>query len=158
MNLGFSRQIFEKYSKNKFYENSSSRNRVVPSGWADGRTDMTKLIVALRHLANAPKKYGPEGRSGRWDRTYGCWTACYSFSAFSSPFSLLGGLKTVFDRSRSRNFLILLQRDNSDKSNDKHGEKIGNNSNKNTTQTHSVHLLISLYISIPRPVQSQCRL
>jgi len=65
MNLEFSRQIFEKYSKTSSVKNSSIRNRVVPSRWTDGRTDMTKLIVALRHLANAPKNDGSEGRIGR---------------------------------------------------------------------------------------------
>ena len=93
MNLEFSRQIFEKFSRNKFYENSSSMNRVVPSGWTDVRTDMAELIVTLRHLANALKKDGSEGRSGRWDRTYRRWTTCYSFSAFPNPFCLGGGFK-----------------------------------------------------------------
>ena len=36
---------------------SSRGNRVVPCAWIDtvGRTDMTKLIVAFRYFANAPK-------------------------------------------------------------------------------------------------------
>jgi hypothetical protein len=38
----------------KFHENSSSGSRVVPYGRTDGRTDMTKLIVAFRSFANAP--------------------------------------------------------------------------------------------------------
>ena len=51
MNLEFSQQIFEKYSNIKFHENPSSGSRVVPCG----QTDMTKLIVAFRNFANAPK-------------------------------------------------------------------------------------------------------
>ena len=45
-------QIFVKYSNIKFYENPSRGSRVNP--W--GRTDVTKLIVAFRNFANAPKK------------------------------------------------------------------------------------------------------
>jgi hypothetical protein len=60
MKLEFSRQIFEKYSDVKFHENPSSERRVVPCGredtQTDGRTDVTKLIVALRNLANSPKQ------------------------------------------------------------------------------------------------------
>ena len=52
MKLEFSRQIFEKVSNIKFHQNPSSGSRVVPCG----RTDMTKLIVAFRNFANAPKK------------------------------------------------------------------------------------------------------
>jgi len=44
--------IFEKSSNNKFHENPSSGCRVVPCGGAD----MTKLIVAFRNFANAPRK------------------------------------------------------------------------------------------------------
>ena len=48
--------IFEKYSNIKLRENPSSWSRVVPCGRADGRqTDMTKLEVAFRNFANAPK-------------------------------------------------------------------------------------------------------
>jgi len=28
-------------------------------GWTDGQTDMTKLTIALRNFANAPKNSGP---------------------------------------------------------------------------------------------------
>jgi hypothetical protein len=52
INLEISRQIFEKYSNITFHENPTSGCRVVP---ADGRTDMTKLIVALRSFAKAPE-------------------------------------------------------------------------------------------------------
>jgi hypothetical protein len=36
MKLEFSRQIFEKYSNTKFYENPSSGSRVVPWEQTDG--------------------------------------------------------------------------------------------------------------------------
>jgi len=54
MKLKFSWQIFEKFSILKFHENPSIGRRVVPCGYTDRRTDMTKLIVALRNFANAP--------------------------------------------------------------------------------------------------------
>ena len=50
----FSRQIFEKYTNIKFHENLYSGSRVVPC-WQRGQRDMTKLIVAFRTFANAPK-------------------------------------------------------------------------------------------------------
>ena len=52
MKLQFSWQIFEKSADVKFHENPSNGSRVAPCG----RTDMTKLIVAFRDFANAPKK------------------------------------------------------------------------------------------------------
>ena len=55
MKLEFSRQVFEKYSNIKFNEDPSSGIRVVLCGWRDRRTDMTKLRVAFRKFANAPK-------------------------------------------------------------------------------------------------------
>jgi hypothetical protein len=52
MKLEFSGQIFEKSSKSNF-------TKIRPVGaelfHADRRTDMTKLIVAFRNVANAPK-------------------------------------------------------------------------------------------------------
>ena len=46
-----SRQIFEKSSNMKFHDNPSIGSRVVPCE----RTEMTKLIVAIRNFANATK-------------------------------------------------------------------------------------------------------
>ena len=54
MKLEYSRQFFEKYSNIKFME-------IRPVGaelfHSHGRTDKTKLIVAFRNFANAPKNY-----------------------------------------------------------------------------------------------------
>jgi hypothetical protein len=52
MKFEFSRQIFEKVSNIKFNQNPFSGSRVVPCG----QMDMTKLIVAFRNFANAPRK------------------------------------------------------------------------------------------------------
>jgi len=53
MKIQFSQQIFEKSSKIKFHGNPSIGSQVF-SMWMDGRTDMTKLIVAFRNFAKAP--------------------------------------------------------------------------------------------------------
>ena len=53
--LEFSQQIFRKSSNIKCKENSSSGSRVAPYGRKDGEANMTKLIVAFRDFANAPK-------------------------------------------------------------------------------------------------------
>jgi hypothetical protein len=54
--LEFSRQIFEIFSKIKFHENPSSRNRVVSCGLTDGRTDRHDEPNNLfRYFTNAPK-------------------------------------------------------------------------------------------------------
>jgi hypothetical protein len=53
--IGLSQQIFEQYSDTKFNLNPSSGSRVIPYVQMGGRTDMTKLIVAFRNFANAPK-------------------------------------------------------------------------------------------------------
>jgi len=55
MKLEFSGQIFKKSSNIKFHENPSSGSRVVLCGQTDGQTDVTKVIVAFRSCANAPK-------------------------------------------------------------------------------------------------------
>jgi hypothetical protein len=51
MTLEFSWQIFEKSPNVKFHEDPCSGSRIVPCR----RTDMTKLIIALRNFAIAPK-------------------------------------------------------------------------------------------------------
>jgi len=55
MKLELIQQIFEKYSNIKFHEDSSRGNRIVPCGETDGRTDMTKLMVAFGNFTKAPK-------------------------------------------------------------------------------------------------------
>jgi len=55
MKLEFFLQFFfENYSNTKFHENPPSWSGVVLTC---GQTDMTKLIVALRNFANAPKNH-----------------------------------------------------------------------------------------------------
>jgi len=59
MKLQFSQYIFGQYSNIKFDGNPSIGSRIVPCGRTDGRTDrqtdVTKLILAFRNFANAPK-------------------------------------------------------------------------------------------------------
>ena len=57
MKLEFSRQFCggKKVSNIKSYENPSVGSRVVPCGQTDHRTDVTKLIIAFRSFADAPK-------------------------------------------------------------------------------------------------------
>jgi hypothetical protein len=52
MKLAFSQKIAETSRNTEFHENPPSVSRVV----ACGRTEITKLIVAFRNFANAPKK------------------------------------------------------------------------------------------------------
>ena len=49
----------------KFHENPFDGSRVVPCGRMDGRTDITKLIVAFRNFAKAPKN---RTKSGTWNK------------------------------------------------------------------------------------------
>ena len=53
--MNFRRVFFGKSSNIKFNENPSSGRRVFPCGQMDGRTSMTKLIVAIRNFAKARK-------------------------------------------------------------------------------------------------------
>ena len=55
MKLESSRQTVEKCPNIKFHENQSTGSRVVP---CDRRTDITKLLVAVRNFANPPEKEG----------------------------------------------------------------------------------------------------
>ena len=55
MKFEYSGQIFGKVSNIKFHRNPSSGSRIVPCG----QTDMTKLIVAFRYSAKAPKELCP---------------------------------------------------------------------------------------------------
>jgi len=58
INLGFSRQIFEKFPIIKFHENPSSGSRGLHADrQTDTRTDMTKLVVAFRNFGKGPNKY-----------------------------------------------------------------------------------------------------
>jgi hypothetical protein len=47
---------FRKSSNIKFHQSPSSGRRVVPCEQTEGRTDMTKLTVAFRNFASAPRK------------------------------------------------------------------------------------------------------
>ena len=51
----FPRQIFEKVVNIKFHQNLSIGSRVLPCGQTNEQTDVTKLTVAFRNFANAPK-------------------------------------------------------------------------------------------------------
>ena len=53
--LIFSTDFSKKYSNIKFHANPSSGRRTVACRRTDGRTDMTKLIVAFRNFAKVPK-------------------------------------------------------------------------------------------------------
>jgi hypothetical protein len=53
----------------KFRQNPSSGSQVAPRGRKNGRTDMTKLTIAFRNFANAPKsdsKFPADVRSWTW--------------------------------------------------------------------------------------------
>ena len=73
MKLELSRQIFEKSSNIKFREKPSGGSRFVPRGrtgeQTDRQTDMTKLTVAIRNFANAPKNGLPTKKSVRTANT-----------------------------------------------------------------------------------------
>jgi len=63
MKREFSRHILEKCSNIKFHSNPSNGSRVIPcgdtdeqtDGLTDRRSDKTKLKVAFRNFANAPR-------------------------------------------------------------------------------------------------------
>jgi hypothetical protein len=54
MKLESSQQSLEEHANIKVHENLSSGSRVVPCGWTDKRTGMTKLIVVFRNFENVP--------------------------------------------------------------------------------------------------------
>jgi len=56
MTLEYFRQIFKKYPNTKFHENPSSGSPVIPCVHTDGQANTTKLTVAFRNFANAPKQ------------------------------------------------------------------------------------------------------
>jgi hypothetical protein len=69
MQLELPRRIFEISSNTKFHENPSGGSRNVScgrtDGQMDGRRDTTKLIVAIRNFANAPKNGLPTMKTVR---------------------------------------------------------------------------------------------
>ena len=66
MKLESSRKIFHNYSNTKFHKNSSIGSKGVPYGQTD-RQVLTKLIVAFRNFAKAPKRGGGEFELTRSD-------------------------------------------------------------------------------------------
>ena len=54
--MNFLDNLKKKSAYIKFNENPSSGSRAVPCGRTDRQKDTTKLIVAFRNFANAPKK------------------------------------------------------------------------------------------------------
>jgi hypothetical protein len=62
MKLEFFRHIFEKYPNIKFNENSFSGRRDIRCRHMDGRTDVTKLIVAFRNFAKSALKVSKQRR------------------------------------------------------------------------------------------------
>ena len=128
MNVQFSRQVFEKYPNIKFHKNPSSGRRVVPCGRKGGQTDrqthVTKLIVAFRNFANAPKNERNWNRTDVVSRKFLTYNAVIVFAGITSslntrtvniilffqtlvvtpstPFSCYTFLKTVLHASSSR--------------------------------------------------------
>jgi len=69
--ISFSRRISEKYLSITFHRNTSSGTQAVPCRQtergrerrADGKTDVTKLLVAFLNFTNAPKKWNDSYRN-----------------------------------------------------------------------------------------------
>ena len=62
----FSGQIFEKYSNKTFHANPSNGSRFVPCGPTEGKTDVTKLVIAFRNFVYTPKNVIPVAFRVKW--------------------------------------------------------------------------------------------
>jgi hypothetical protein len=65
MKLKFSGQTFDRYSNIKFHEKPTTGSQIVLCGWTVLRveeTDMKKITVTFRNLANVLKKIRPAKR------------------------------------------------------------------------------------------------
>jgi hypothetical protein len=78
-------RFFEKSSIIKFYENPSSRVRVVTCGRTDRRIEVTKLIVAFRNFAKAPKNGYTEAASVNFVTFFKTATSKGISSCYSLP-------------------------------------------------------------------------
>jgi len=83
--LEFSRHFFKKYSSIKFHENPSSKVELYHAdGRTEGQTDVTRLLVAFRNFASAPKpyklKYGFQKPSVCIIKTMGLHVYVYTFT------------------------------------------------------------------------------
>jgi hypothetical protein len=103
--LELSRQTFEKYLHIKFNENQTRGSRVVPCGLIDGRTDMTKLIVAFRNFANAPKNSSSRSSSSSSSSSaidvLFCTTTCSTFTIIILTYDGILGTSVLLPLSES---------------------------------------------------------
>jgi len=79
---------FRKFSNIEFHENHSSVSRVVPCGQTDGRTDMTKLVVAFRKVWTRLKRFRMEFLIFKALSNYST-RKCHGFYQIYKPHSLL---------------------------------------------------------------------
>jgi hypothetical protein len=102
-NFKFSGYIFDKSSNIKFNENPFSGSRVVPT-WAerqmDGRTDNTKLLVALHNFANKPN----EMQFAKWIRVLWLCLDVHRNESYSCPDHVMPVTVT-----NSHSFTLMLQ-------------------------------------------------
>ena len=94
MKLEFFRKHFSQNTDTKFRENSSSWSRDVPCG----RTDVKKLIVAIRNFANAPNK--KKRRGG------------YTANTVCSHFNWLQAVRMVSNHAQLNSYLHIFHPDN----------------------------------------------